>query len=56
MGAADAFPAVLLWDGRRDGGDIVRAGIYVLACETFDAAGVRVGVEKVVVGCASRSP
>jgi hypothetical protein len=56
MGAADTFPAVLLWDGRRDGGDIVRAGIYVLACETFDAAGVRVGVEKVVVGCASRSP
>jgi hypothetical protein len=56
IGSASAFPAVLLWDGRRDGGDAVRAGIYVLACETFGADGARVGVEKVVVGCANRSP
>lgn len=56
VGSATAFPAVLLWDGRRDHGDVVRSGVYVLACESFAADGKRVGVEKVVVGCANRSP
>ncbi len=56
LGSASSFPAVLLWDGRRDGGDWVRAGVYVLACEAFATDGARVGVEKVVVGCANGSP
>ncbi len=55
VGSASAFPAVLLWDGRRDNGEVARPGIYVLACEAFGSDGVRVGVEKVVVGCANRS-
>lgn len=57
VGSATTFPAVVLWDGRCDGGEPVRAGVYVLACEAFGADGARVGVEKVVVGCATnRSP
>ncbi len=56
VGSASAFPAVLLWDGRASDGDPVRSGIYVLTCESFSMDGSRVGVEKVVVGCASRSP
>ncbi len=56
VGSAKTFPAVLLWDGRRDNGDAVRGGIYVLACEAFGVDGLRIGVEKVVVGCANRSP
>ncbi len=56
IGTASSFPAVLLWDGRAADGEWVRAGIFVLACESFSADGARVGVEKVVVGCASRSP
>ena len=56
VGAASAFPGVLLWDGRGLDGESVRSGVYVLACEAFGADGVRVGVEKVVVGCANRSP
>ncbi len=56
IGTASSFPAVLLWDGRRADGEIARSGILVLACEAFSADGTRVGVEKVVVGCASRSP
>lgn len=56
VGSTSSFPAVLLWDGRGRDGDGVRPGIYLLACEAFAADGARVGVEKVVVGCASRSP
>ncbi len=56
VGTASAFPAVLLWDGRGRDGEVVRAGVYVLACEVFGADGARVVVEKVVVGCANRSP
>ena len=56
IGRASLFPAVLLWDGRAADGEMVRPGILVLACESFSADGARVGVEKVVVGCASRSP
>ncbi|HEU4929619.1 MAG TPA: hypothetical protein VFU38_07285, partial [Candidatus Krumholzibacteria bacterium] len=56
VGSTSSFPAVLLWDGRTAGGEMVRPGIVVLACESFAADGARVGVEKVVVGCASRSP
>ncbi len=56
IGTASSFPAVLLWDGRSADGEMVRAGIFVLACESFTSDGARVGVEKVVVGCASHSP
>jgi len=56
VGTASAFPAVLLWDGRGLDGELVRSGVYVLACEALGADGVRVGVEKVVVGCANHSP
>ena len=56
VGTASVFPAVLLWDGRAAGGERVRSGILVLACESFASDGARVGVEKVVVGCANRSP
>ena len=56
VGTASAFPAVLLWDGRAAGGERVRSGILVLTCESFSSDGARVGVEKVVVGCANRSP
>jgi hypothetical protein len=55
VGTAAAFPAVLLWDGRGPDGRWVRSGVYVLACEALGADGVRVGVEKVVVGCANRA-
>ena len=55
IGRASSFPAVLLWDGRAADGVMVCPGILVLACESFSADGARVGVEKVVVGCASRS-
>jgi hypothetical protein len=56
VGSASSFPAVLLWDGRGADNELVRSGVYVLACEGFAADGARVGVEKVVVGCARRSP
>ncbi len=56
VGTTTSFPAVLLWDGRGRDGDVVSSGVYVLACEAFAADGARMGVEKVVVGCASRSP
>jgi hypothetical protein len=56
VGSASSFPAVLLWEGRGADNELVRSGVYVLACEGFAADGTRVGVEKVVVGCARRSP
>jgi hypothetical protein len=55
IGAAGALPAVFLWDGRDDGGAMVRPGLYVLACEAYDAGGARRAVLKAVVGCASRA-
>lgn len=54
MGSTTAFPAVFMWDGRDSGGNLARAGLYVLACEFYtNSDGVR-WVEKVVVGCARR--
>lgn len=54
LGAASAFPALMLWDGRDAAGRIVAPGVYVVTCEALLADGSRVGVEKVVVGCAAR--
>ena len=51
-GAASSFPAVVVWDGRRDDGGVARPGLYVVACEAWRADGARAGVHKVVVGCA----
>ncbi len=48
VGVAGAFPAVLVWNGRDDGGREVLPGLYVLACE-FD-----VDIVKVVIGCGRR--
>jgi hypothetical protein len=45
LGAAEAFPAVFLWDGAA-----APPGIYVVACRWYDAGGAAAGVEKVVVG------
>ncbi len=56
IGSATALPAVFLWDGSDTGGAVVRAGIYVVACEEFRADGTRGAVLKTVVGCASRIP
>ena len=51
VGTVRAFPAALVWDGRDSGGRTVPPGLYVLACEFFEAnAGSRY-VERVVVGC-----
>jgi Lamin Tail Domain len=56
IGSATTLPAVFLWDGSDTGGAVVRAGLYVVACEEFQADGSRGAVLKVVVGCASRIP
>ena len=53
LGGTTAFPALLVWDGRRDDGVAAPPGIYLVAVELFQADGVRVGVERVVVGCAA---
>jgi len=55
LGAASAFPTLMVWDGRDVTGRIVPPGIYVVACEALLADGTRAGVEKVVVGCAART-
>jgi hypothetical protein len=52
LGGVTSFPALLVWDGRRDDGERVAPGLYVVACEWFDAGGGRVSVQRVVVGCA----
>ncbi len=54
LGAASAFPTLMVWDGRDAMGRIVPPGIYVVACEALLSDGTRAGVEKVVVGCAAR--
>ena len=54
LGAASAFPTLMVWDGRDLTGRIVPPGIYVVACEALLADGTRAGVQKVVVGCAAR--
>jgi hypothetical protein len=53
LGGTTAFPALLVWDGRRDDGVAVPPGLYIVATELFRADGSRMGVDKVVVGCAS---
>jgi hypothetical protein len=52
LGGVSSFPGLLLWNGRRDDGTAVRPGLYLLAVEMYGADGARMGVEKVVVGCA----
>ncbi len=53
LGGTTSFPALLVWDGRRDDGVSVQPGLYIVATELFRADGSRMGVEKVVVGCAA---
>jgi hypothetical protein len=53
LGGATSFPALFVWDGRRDDGAAVRPGLYLVAVELFQADGARMGVERVVVGCAA---
>jgi hypothetical protein len=53
LGGATSFPALLIWDGSGGNGVGVRAGLYLVAVEMFQADGMRLGVERVVVGCAS---
>jgi Lamin Tail Domain len=55
LGAAAAFPTLMVWDGRDVTGRIVPPGIYVVACEALRSDGTRASVEKVVVGCAARA-
>lgn len=52
LGGTTSFPALFVWDGRRDGA-AVRPGLYLVAVELFRADGTRAGVERVVVGCAA---
>ena len=53
LGGTTTFPALLVWDGRRDDGVSVQPGLYIVATEMFDADGSRMSVDKVVVGCAA---
>jgi hypothetical protein len=52
LGAAIAFPAVFVWDGRHSGGRLMIPGLYLVVCESFSAEGERLSTRKVVVGCA----
>jgi hypothetical protein len=52
LGAAASFPALVVWDGRRDDGEAAPPGLYVVACEWFRGDGTRLSVQRVVVGCA----
>jgi hypothetical protein len=53
LGGTTSFPALFVWDGQRDDGVRVQPGLYIVATEMFRADGSRMGVDKVVVGCAS---
>lgn len=53
LGGTTSFPALLVWDGRRDDGVSVRPGLYIVATELFGVDGARMRVDKVVVGCAA---
>ena len=53
LGGTTSFPALFVWDGRRDDGVSVQPGLYIVATELFGADGWRMGVDKVVVGCAA---
>jgi hypothetical protein len=53
LGGTASFPALFVWDGRRDDGVSVEPGLYIVATELFRADGSREGVDKVVVGCAT---
>jgi hypothetical protein len=54
LGSAVAFPALFVWDGRDPEGHAVPPGLYIVVCEFFAAAGERLDVQKVVVGCGRR--
>jgi hypothetical protein len=54
LGAAIAFPAVFVWDGRHSGGRRLVPGLYLVVCESFSPSGERIATRKVVVGCARR--
>ena len=53
LGSAAAFPAVVAWNGVDRSGQLLLPGLYVVAVEYFGDDERRVGVEKVVVGCAA---
>jgi hypothetical protein len=53
LGGTTSFPALFVWDGRRDDGVAVAPGLYIVATEMFRVDGSRMGVDKVVVGCAA---
>jgi hypothetical protein len=53
LGGTTSFPALFVWDGRRDDGVSVQPGLYIVATELFRSDGTRMGVDKVVVGCAT---
>jgi hypothetical protein len=53
LGGTTSFPALLVWDGRRDDGVSVEPGLYIVATELFGVDGSRMRVDKVVVGCAA---
>jgi len=53
LGGTTSFPALFVWDGRRDDGVNAPPGLYIVATEMFRADGSRVRVDKVVVGCAA---
>jgi hypothetical protein len=55
LGGVASFPALLVWDGRGADGAPARPGIYVVAVEMLGVDGARLGVERVVVGCARAS-
>ncbi len=53
LGGTTSFPALFVWDGRRDDGVSVQPGLYIVATELFGVDGSRLSVDKVVVGCAA---
>ncbi|MCH7549541.1 MAG: lamin tail domain-containing protein [Candidatus Krumholzibacteriota bacterium] len=53
LGSSTVFPAVLAWDGVDRSGRILMPGLYVIAVEYYASNGARVGVDRVVVGCAA---
>jgi len=54
LGAATSFPAVFVWSGRTEGGDIAAPGHYIVACAFRGQDGSPAGSERVVIGCARR--
>jgi len=54
-GSVSVFPAVVVWDGRTEGGQVCESGFYIVACEFFRQDGSRGGVSRVIVACATGS-